>query len=190
MEKINISINDKKYTVKIADTYEDKEKGLQDIETLPENEGMLFVFDPPEDVSFWMKDTKIPLDIIFIDEDLEVIKVSKGEPNSEELHEAYNVAYVLEVNTNSGIVEDDELEFETEDSIKDNMYILDENGEVQMTLEGGERIFSRPDTKKLIKFAKKANRTKKESDYRLLSNRLFKFIDVQENNKPEYVEGK
>lgn len=52
MEKINISINDKKYTVKIADTYEDKEKGLQGIETLPENEGMLFIFDPPEDVSF------------------------------------------------------------------------------------------------------------------------------------------
>jgi uncharacterized membrane protein (UPF0127 family) len=42
---------------------------------LPEDEGMIFYFDPPQKVSFWMKDTKIPLDIVFINEEYEVIKV-------------------------------------------------------------------------------------------------------------------
>lgn len=64
---------------------------------------MLFYFDPPEDVQFWMKDVDIPLDIIFIDDDEEVIKVQEGIPNDETFIEASGVAYVLEVNANSGI---------------------------------------------------------------------------------------
>lgn len=61
-----IEIGNKKYNVKEARTEEEKEKGLQGITELPEDEGMLFFFDPPEDVSMWMKGTLIPLDIIFI----------------------------------------------------------------------------------------------------------------------------
>lgn len=72
---INIKIGDKEYKVKEATSTEEKAKGLQGIDELPEDEGMLFYFDPPEDVQFWMKDVDIPLDIIFIDDDEEVIKV-------------------------------------------------------------------------------------------------------------------
>lgn len=50
-----------------------------------------------------MKDVEIPLDIVFIDEDQEVIKVQEGIPNDETFIEAPNVAYVLEVNAGSGI---------------------------------------------------------------------------------------
>ena len=50
-----------------------------------------------------MKDTNIPLDIIFIDEDFEVISIYKGMPNSEEVVEEDDVKFVLEVNQNSGI---------------------------------------------------------------------------------------
>lgn len=192
MEKI--VINNKEYQVKIAITDEDKETGFQNIKYLPENEGMLFIFNPPEDVSFWMKDTELELDIVFINEEFEVVKVVKGEPNSEEAHTAEDIAYVLEVNTGSGIKEGDELEFESDEDedekIKENMYVLNENGEVQMILEGGERIFSRDNTKKLIKFAKKAAKSNKDSDYRILGNRLFKFLSIQDNNEPEYVQGK
>ena len=45
-----------------------------------------------------MKDTKIPLDIIFINEDLEVISIGKGIPDSEEFITENNVNFVLEVN--------------------------------------------------------------------------------------------
>ena len=46
---------------------------------------MLFYFDPPQEISIWMKDTLIPLDIIFIDEDEEVIEVHEGKPQDETL---------------------------------------------------------------------------------------------------------
>ena len=97
MEKIKINISDKPYEVEIAYTDEQKEKGLSNRESLDENSGMLFIFDEPESVSIWMKDTLIPLDIVFINEDLEVIKVYQGVPNSEELFTEDNVAFVLEI---------------------------------------------------------------------------------------------
>ena len=59
-----IKIGNKEYQVKEARTEEQKKKGLQNVESLPSNEGMLFYYDPPQEVSIWMKDTKIPLDII------------------------------------------------------------------------------------------------------------------------------
>jgi len=52
MNRIKIAIANKTYDVKIAITDEEKETGLQNITNLPENEGMLFVFDPPQTVSF------------------------------------------------------------------------------------------------------------------------------------------
>lgn len=191
MEEINIRIASKEYKVQVAETEEDKEKGLQGIENLPENEGMLFIFDNPEEVSFWMKDTLIPLDIIFINEEMDVISVYKGEPNSEELITEKDVAFVLEVNQNSGIKQGDELEFSPDSKInEDKMIVLDKDGNSQMQLEGGERIFSRANTKTLIKFAKKAYSTHNDNDYKALGKRVFKFLQVQSENVPEYVQSK
>ena len=56
-----------------------------------------------------------------------------------------------------------------------------------MELEGGERIFSRANTKTLIKFAKKAYSTQSDNDFKALGKRVFKFLDIQDNNEPEYV---
>lgn len=192
MKQIKIQIANKQYTVKLAETDAQKETGLQNITSLPENSGMLFVFDEPEEVSFWMKDTKIPLDIIFIDDDLVVTAIAQGTPNSEEFIEGV-AAFVLEVNQGSGIQIGDELEFEPENKAvkkSDKMLVLNSGGEVQMELEGGERIFSRSHTKTLIKFAKKAASTGNDNDYRALGKRMFKFLQVQSETKPEYVESK
>ena len=106
-KELNIRIGTKDYKVTIARTDEEKQEGLQGVKKLPENEGMLFLFDD-EEVSFWMKDTKIPLDIIFINEELEVISVHNGIPESEEFITENNVTFVLEVNENSGIQKGDE----------------------------------------------------------------------------------
>ena len=51
MKQIEIEIGSKKYKVSIARTEEEKEKGLQDIDNLPDNKGMLFVFDESDEVS-------------------------------------------------------------------------------------------------------------------------------------------
>lgn len=196
MKQIKVHIAGKTYKVDLAETDEDKHKGLQGIDSLAQDEGMLFVFDDEEvdtdnPISFWMKDTQIPLDIIFIDDDLIVSKVFQGIPLSEEMMEG-EASYVLEVNQGSGITIGDELEFESGKEIKntDRMLVLDSGGEVQMSLDGGERIFSRIHTKTLIKFAKKAATTNNDNDYKALGKRMFKFLQTQDETEPEYVESK
>lgn len=184
-----IEIGNKKYKVQEARTEEEKEKGLQGVTELPEDEGMLFYFDPPEDVSMWMKDTLIPLDIVFINDDEEVVYVEEGVPNTETQMTVQNVAYVLEVNSGSGIQEGDELDFEEED--EDDapvMKVLAQDGSTQMDLWGGERIFSRKNTVVLIRKAKKANMSKDDKDYKALGRYMFKCIKGQDERPPEYVE--
>ena len=184
-----IEIGNKKYKVQEARTEEEKEKGLQGVTELPEDEGMLFYFDPPEDVSMWMKDTLIPLDIVFINDDEEVVYVGEGVPNTETQMTVQNVAYVLEVNSGSGIQEGDELDFEEED--EDDapvMKVLAQDGSTQMDLWGGERIFSRKNTVVLIRKAKKANMSKDDKDYKALGRYMFKCIKGQDERPPEYVE--
>lgn len=186
---ITIEIRNKKYKVQEARTEEEKEKGLQGVTELPEDEGMLFYFDPPEDVSMWMKDTLIPLDIVFINDDEEVVYVGEGVPNTETQMTVQNVAYVLEVNSGSGIQEGDELDFEEED--EDDapvMKVLAQDGSTQMDLWGGERIFSRKNTVVLIRKAKKANMSKDDKDYKALGRYMFKCIKGQDERPPEYVE--
>lgn len=186
---IGIKIHNKEYKVKEATTPEEKAKGLQGIDKLPEDEGMLFYFDPPQDVQFWMKDVNIPLDIVFIDDDEEVIKVQEGIPNDETFIEAQDVAYVLEVNANSGIQVGDELELDDEEEDKGPvMKVLAQDGSDQYALWGGERIFSRKNTKILIKKAKKANSTQDIKDYKALGKYIFKCIKIQDTRDPEYVQ--
>lgn len=181
-----INIGNKQYKVKEAKTEEERKKGLQEIEQLPEDEGMLFYFDYPQEVSMWMKDVNIPLDIIFINDDQEVIQVVEGKPKDETLLTCPNTYYVLEVNAGSGITLGDELEFEDEKAPV--MKVLFPDGSEQMSLWGGERIFSRKNTKVLIKKAKKADETKADSDYKALGKYMFKCIHIQDNRDPEYVQ--
>ena len=115
MKQITIEIEDKEYEVLVAETEEEKVKGLQDVIEMDDDEGMLFVYDNPQHVDFWMKDTEIPLDIVFIDEDEEVISVKQGIPFSKEFISEDNVKYVLEVNQNSGIKPGDDVDFDDED---------------------------------------------------------------------------
>ena len=179
-----IHIGDKEYNVKEAHTEEEKRKGLQGVTELPKNEGMLFFFDEPQEVSMWMQNTLIPLDIIFIDDDNEVIKVVQGVPNDETPIVVQDTLYVLEVNVNSGIKEGDELEIEDDGPI---MKVLAQDGTSQMSLFGGERIFSRKNTIVLIRKAKKADKTKSENDLRALGRYMFKCIKGQDERPAEYV---
>lgn len=179
-----IHIGDKEYNVKEAHTEEEKRKGLQEVTELPKNEGTLFFFDEPQEVSMWMQNTLIPLDIIFINEDNEVIKVVQGIPNNETPIVVQDTLYVLEVNVNSGIKEGDELEIEDDSPI---MKVLAQDGTSQMNLFGGERIFSRKNTVVLIRKAKKADKTKSENDLRALGRYMFKCIKGQDERPAEYV---
>ena len=185
MKRINIEIGGKEYLVEVAITQEEKEVGLQGRTKLGDSEGMLFDFsNEVGSISMWMKDTLIPLDIIFINEDNEVVKVAQGEPNDETPIIAQDTLYVLEVNKNSGVKEGDELEIQTEGPV---MKVLAQDGSSQMDLWGGERIVSRRETKILIRKAIKAQQTNQDSDYKTLGRYIFKVIKKQDTREPEYV---
>lgn len=196
---IKIEIGNKEYKVKQAKTDEEKEKGLSGVAELPENEGMLFYYDKPQKVSFWMKDTLIPLDIIFINGDEEVINVQEGQPNDDTPIVEWDVQYVLEVNAGSGISQGDILEFDDDDDSDDSessskkMLVLSSTGDTQMELEGGERIFSRRSTRILIKKAKKAKSVQHDEEKfkkacKSLGKYLFKELKAQDTRGVEYVD--
>ena len=187
-----IKIGSKEYRVREAKTDQEKIKGLQGVEKLPKDEGMLFYFDPDEEISMWMKDTKIPLDIIFINEDQEVTKVHHGKPNDETLVSSPETAYVLEINKDSGIKVGDELDIN--DDSGPVMKVLAPDGSTQMELWGGERIVSRRESKILIKKAKAVEAAKDtpqfENKCRSLGKYIFKVIKGQDTRPAEYVENK
>lgn len=191
---MEIEIGDKKYKVQIARTEEEKEKGLQGVTSLPEDEGMLFIYDEPQTVGFWMDSTEIPLDIIFINNDEEVISIYQGEPNSRTIAEEDNVKYVLEVNQGSGIKPGDELDFDEEDDEDEEytMSVIGPDGQPQYFLKGGERIVSRRETKVLIRKAKKASKNKGNDKYnnccKSLGKYIFKVLDKQDDRPAEYVD--
>lgn len=188
---MDILVGNKKYDVEVAENEEKRMKGLQEVIEMDDDEGMLFIFPEPQHVDFWMKDTEIPLDIIFINSDLEVISVKQGEPMSEDFISEDNVQYVLEVNQNSGIEKGDDviLDYEEDDEEDEaaKMYVLGSDGQAQYELVGGERIFSRPNTKVLVSKAKKAYKTKSDSDYKALGRQVFKYLEKQNSNEPEYT---
>lgn len=191
MKQVKVDIGDKSYICDLLESEEDKRKGLMNIDYLPPDRGALFVWD--EDTrEMWMKDTKIPLDQIAINDDDEVVLVYKAQPEDETLVPFMNAKYILEVNQDSGIVEGDDFEIDdSEDLDKYVMKVLAPDGSTQMYLQGGERIVSRKETKTLIRKAKRAyeNRDKDyEKHCKALGKYIFKVIKGQNTRPPEYVE--
>ena len=196
MKTIQIEINDKEYNILVAQTEDEKATGLMNVEEMDDNEGMLFLYDTPQTLEFWMKDTEIPLDIIFIDSDWEVKKIAKGNPFDETILSCDDVQYVLELNQNSGVQVGDEIDIEDDELSPgsnldlNKMYVYGSDGNVQAQLVGGERIISIAQTKVCIRKAKKAYATKKEADYKSLGKYLFYVFKGQDEREPEYVEKK
>lgn len=91
------------FTIEVADEPVEQMKGLMSREELPEDQGMLFVFDEDQRYSFWMKNTLIPLDMIWLDKDMRVVYIeSNVPPCEEEPCSSYSppvaARYVLELN--------------------------------------------------------------------------------------------
>ena len=87
-------------TIEIAETLEEHRKGLMERHSLNPMHGMLFIFNRPELKSFWMQNTYIPLDIIYIDKNKQVVKIiEKAEPLSTTPRRSIEpIQYAVEVN--------------------------------------------------------------------------------------------
>ena len=102
-----------KIDVELAQTIAQQARGLMFREALAENAGMLFVFSSESPKTFWMKNTKIPLDLIFISADKKVVEIKESfEPCHEASCLSYRslaaAKYVLEVN--AGFVQKNDIQ--------------------------------------------------------------------------------
>lgn len=103
---VNVTIKSLSAKTKVADTADLRKKGLSKIDSLPFDQGMLFVFDKPAVYGIWMKDMKFAIDIIWLDENKTVVDVvtevppGKGQKDSELTiyKPTHNSKYVLEIN--------------------------------------------------------------------------------------------
>lgn len=194
MEKVIVHIGNSTYKCQVAKTEEQHRKGLMNVEYLAPDEGMLFEFKREGTQEFWMKDTPLELTQISINDDDEVEYVYQATPNDETLIPFNNCKYLLEVNRTTEIQKGDDFEIDDSDDLsKYVMKVLAPDGSTQMDLQGGERIFSRISTKKMIKQAKKANSVRKnevlfERACRKLGKICLKELYAQNHRDQEYVQ--
>ena len=194
MEQKFVNIGDKTYKCKIAKSEEDKRQGLMHIDNLPPDEGMLFVWDSEDTRQMWMKNTLIPLDMIAINDDDEVLMVYPARPKDETLIPFMSTKYILEVNQNSGIKIGDDFEIDDSDDLdKYVMKVIGSDGGTQFLLQGGERIVSRKETRVLIRKAKKAELVKNDEAAfnricRSLGKYMFKVLYGQDHRDAQYVQ--
>ncbi len=101
---VETKTGEQSYTIEIADSEAERERGLMFRETMDDGHGMLFVIEATQQVAFWMRSTPLPLDMVFIGQDGIVADIGRGKPMSETIVEAsVPVRFVLELK--AGIAE-------------------------------------------------------------------------------------
>ncbi|WP_395374071.1 DUF192 domain-containing protein [Marinicella sp. W31] len=100
-----VRLGDQVFKVELAQTDSQRAQGLMYRESMPQNTGMLFIFDDQQPRSFWMKNTLIPLDIIYFDRNKKLVSIQHNVPpckNTISRCPGYPstgpAAYVLEIN--------------------------------------------------------------------------------------------
>lgn len=102
--------------VEIADDPEERRRGLMHRDSLPEDRGMLFVYPDERILSFWMRNTRIPLDIAYVDQRGHIVDIQTMSPQSDRLYESSDPAmYAIEMGAGwfeeHGVSEGDRVEF-------------------------------------------------------------------------------
>ena len=104
---VDVKIKDKHFALEIAATAQQRETGLMHRQSMPAGHGMIFVFTQPHVLSFWMKNTLIPLDIIYVDGHGKVIDILPLAPKDETAVESSGPAqYAIELNRGAAAAAD------------------------------------------------------------------------------------
>lgn len=100
LKTTTLQIGSEKVTVEIADTPSTMRIGLMYRSSMPENHGMVFVFPELRQASFWMHETRIPLDIAYLDNSGVILEIHPAKPMDETqiVSRTDDIAYVLEMN--------------------------------------------------------------------------------------------
>lgn len=85
----------------VADDDASRSEGLMNVNSLPEHAGMLFIFDENRERSFWMASTPLSLDIIFVNEEYEIVRIHRNTSpfSTDSIPSEYPAKYVVEVNS-------------------------------------------------------------------------------------------
>lgn len=75
-----VELQGQRYQVEIADNDHERARGLMFVESMPEDRGMLFIHDRQMPLAYWMKNTKIPLDILYFDRDRKLVSQRRDVP--------------------------------------------------------------------------------------------------------------
>ena len=75
-----VELGGKRYTVEVADTDDERARGLMFRDSMDTDKGMLFVFERDEPRAFWMKNTRIPLDILYFDDSRRLVSQQRDVP--------------------------------------------------------------------------------------------------------------
>jgi uncharacterized protein len=101
-KKVEIQVKDQYLEVWVSESEEERNKGLSNIDSIKNNEGMLFVFKEEIVPLFWMKDMNFPIDIIWINSEKEVVEITEEvypETYPQTFFPSVPIKYVLEVNS-------------------------------------------------------------------------------------------
>jgi uncharacterized protein len=99
LPRIKVSAGIYQVDVQVAQTAKQREIGLMFRTEMPQQEGMLFVFEQPSKLCFWMKNTVLPLTAAFIADDGTIVNLVDMKPQTTDSHCAIRpVRYVLEMN--------------------------------------------------------------------------------------------
>lgn len=97
--RATIQVDGRPISVEIANTADLRERGLMDRDALPADEGMLFMYPEERNRSFWMKRTRIPLDIAFADSNGIIVRIAQMQPyTTEKTPSLVPAQYALEMN--------------------------------------------------------------------------------------------
>jgi len=75
-----VEIRGQRFTVEVADSFEERERGLMFRDELAKDSGMLFIHDSEETQAYWMKNTHIPLDILYFNKDRKLVSAQERVP--------------------------------------------------------------------------------------------------------------
>src|SRR4051794_14510700 len=96
---VTVDLGGKPFTLEVAANDDDRQRGLMYRKSMPEDHGMLFVFPDERPLSFWMRNTLIPLDIVYLDRVGKVVSVAQMKPLDETgVPSGWPAKYAIELN--------------------------------------------------------------------------------------------
>ena len=103
--KESITIGDQEFFVTYALTDEDQARGLMFVEEMPADEGMVFLYPSEQSLKFWMKNTLIPLDMLFFDADMRLVHIERSATPHDLSPRGPDIPVCIVVELNGGVAE-------------------------------------------------------------------------------------